>query len=206
VPVSQRVIGYVDGFNLYFGLRQAKLKQGYWLDVPGLLRRYLPANSTLIHTNYFTSRVTTPADSQRRQNEYIEALSAQSSLSMRFGKFAVSPRTCRTCQATWTVESEKMTDVNIAVSLLTDAMEDRFDVAIVLSADSDLVPPIDAIRRLFPSKSVIVAFPPCRGSVDLARSAHEKRKISAAVIMQCQLPNAVMGIDGHLRTRPQEWS
>ena len=203
--MNLRVIGYVDGFNLYFGLRQAKLKSGYWLDIPLLLRRYLPPNSVLHETKYFTSRVSLPADSQRRQNEYLEALVAQSGLSIQFGKFMVSSRTCRICASTWNVESEKMTDVNIAVSLLTDAMEDRFDVAMIVSADSDLVPPIEALRRLFPKKQVIVAFPPCRGSADLTRIAHAKRKIKPEVVLQCQLPNTVAGLDGFPRVRPQEW-
>jgi uncharacterized LabA/DUF88 family protein len=203
--VTHRVIGYVDGFNLYFGLRQAKLKAGYWLDIPQLLRRYLPRHASLCETRYFTSRVSTPADSRHRQTEYIEALASQPGLSIQYGKFMISPRTCRTCQSTWTVESEKMTDVNIAVRLLTDAMEDRFDVAMIVSADSDLVPPIEALRKHFPLKQVIVAFPPCRGSADLTRVAHEKRKISPDVIMQSQLPNTVVGLDGFPRVRPQEW-
>lgn len=204
--MSQRVIGYVDGFNLYFGLRQAKLKAGYWLDIPQLLRRYLPVQATLSQTRYFTSRVSEPPESRHRQTEYVEALASQADLSIQYGKFVISPRTCRTCQSTWNVESEKMTDVNIAVSLLTDAMEDRFDIAMIVSADSDLVPPIEAIRRQFPAKQVIVAFPPCRGSSDLTRIAHAKRKISPDVVMQCQLPNTVYGVDGYPRVRPKEWT
>ncbi|MGH9629467.1 MAG: NYN domain-containing protein [Bryobacteraceae bacterium] len=44
--------------------------------------------------------------------------------------------------------SEKMTDVNIAVELLQDAFQGAFDTAILISADSDLIAPIAAVRRL----------------------------------------------------------
>jgi hypothetical protein len=37
-----------------------------------------------------------------------------------------------------TTHHEKMTDVNIAVELLTDAFQDSFDVALLISADGDL--------------------------------------------------------------------
>ena len=52
-----------------------------------------------------------------------------------------------------------MTDVNVAVELLTDAFKDQFDVALLLSADSDLVGPVETVRRLFSAKQVIVVFP-----------------------------------------------
>ena len=39
-----------------------------------------------------------------------------------------------------------MTDVNIATAMLTDAYRDRFDTALLVSADSDLVPPVRAAR------------------------------------------------------------
>lgn len=57
---------------------------------------------------------------------------------------------------------EKMTDVNIAVQMLSDAFQDQFDVALLVSADSDLVGLITTLRQLFPLKRVIVAFPPRR--------------------------------------------
>ena len=39
-----------------------------------------------------------------------------------------------------------MTDVNMAVELLSDAQDDEYDVAILVSADSDLAGPIEAVR------------------------------------------------------------
>ena len=55
-----------------------------------------------------------------------------------------------------------MTDVNIAVQLLGDAQDKVFDTAIVISADSDLAGPVQAIRSRYPNKRAIIAFPPER--------------------------------------------
>jgi hypothetical protein len=55
-----------------------------------------------------------------------------------------------------------MTDINITTELLSDAFTDRFDVALLISADSDLVGPIQKVRHLFPEKRMIVVFPPAQ--------------------------------------------
>ncbi len=64
-----------------------------------------------------------------------------------------------------------MTDVNIAVNLLVDAEDDRFDTAIIVSADSDLSPPIDTVLKRKPTKRIVVAFPPKRFSNALKSTA-----------------------------------
>ena len=46
-----------------------------------------------------------------------------------------------------------MTDVNIAMELLVDAQQDKFDTALLVSADSDLTGPILKVRNLFPNKA-----------------------------------------------------
>ncbi len=73
----ERVIAYVDGFNLYFGLKSAALERYLWLDVPALASGIVnPRTQTLTRTNYFTSRVSDPPDKVARQTAYLEALQA----------------------------------------------------------------------------------------------------------------------------------
>ena len=45
-----------------------------------------------------------------------------------------------------------MTDVHIAVDVLADGLLDRYDVAILITADSDLVPPIRKLNKFKPNK------------------------------------------------------
>ncbi len=103
------------------------------------------------------------------------------------------------------VPSEKMTDVNIAVELLSDAVQDAFDTALLISADSDLTPVILKVRALFPGKRVIAAFPPGRFSQSLALAAHGYFVIGRAKLAASQLPDRIEQEDGSALVRPDGW-
>ncbi len=55
--------------------------------------------------------------------------------------------------------------------VLADGLMDQYDVAILVTADSDLVPPIKKLARCAMDKKVVVYFPPNRSSKDLKRSS-----------------------------------
>jgi uncharacterized LabA/DUF88 family protein len=55
---------------------------------------------------------------------------------------------------------------------MSDAYEDRFDVAMLISGDSDLTGPVEAIRKIYPQKKIIIAFPPNRISIQLKQIAN----------------------------------
>ena len=163
----ERIIAYVDGFNMYFGLKSSGWRRYYWLNIQELAHNLLLANQQLIFTKYFTTRVSDPPDKQRRQATFIEALETLSDFKIFYGHYQLNPRVCRRCGFPDNVPNEKMTDVNIAVELLTDAFQDQFDTALLVSADSDLTAPVAAVKRLFPTKRVVAAFPPNRSSKHL---------------------------------------
>jgi uncharacterized LabA/DUF88 family protein len=151
----QRVISYIDGFNLYYGLKSQNWRRYLWLDVQALSRNLLKPDQTLVRTKYFTARISQPPDKVKRQNTYIEATQTLHDVSIHYGHYLTSPRSCRNCGFTFNVAQEKMTDVNIAVELMEDALKDAFDTAVLISADSDLIAPLAAVRRLFPLKRLL---------------------------------------------------
>ena len=122
-----------------------------------------------------------------------------------FGVFLSKPVTCRRCSAQWSKNEEKRTDVNIAVRLLNDAYDDLFDMALVISGDSDLVPIIESVRERFARKRVIVAAPPKRWSTDLAQSAHAAFQVSRAAIRSNRLPDPVITPEGVALRAPEGW-
>jgi uncharacterized LabA/DUF88 family protein len=122
-----------------------------------------------------------------------------------YGKYQLNPRQCSQCGFQDAVPNEKMTDVNIAVEILKDAYQDRFDVALLISADSDLVPPIKAVGELFPTKRVVVACPPGRYSVSLASSASSSFVIGRGKIAKSVFPEEVRKADGYILRRPDLW-
>lgn len=69
---------------------------------------------------------------------------------------------------------EKRTDVNIAVQLLGDCFLNKTDSLVIVTADSDIVPPIEFIKRNFPEKKLKIYFPPQVSSYDLQRVSIKK--------------------------------
>jgi hypothetical protein len=73
-----RVVTYIDGFNLYFGLRSKGWRKYYWLDLVRLSCALLKAEQQLEAVHYFTSRIILSGSNAKdvdRQNIYLEALS-----------------------------------------------------------------------------------------------------------------------------------
>src|SRR5271154_4445650 len=92
----QRVIAYVDGFNLYHGIKQANWKRYLWLDVHTLANSMMLRNQTLVKTRYFTARISRPRDSVLRQSTYIDALTAMG-IEVVEGRFQMKDHKCPVC-------------------------------------------------------------------------------------------------------------
>jgi uncharacterized LabA/DUF88 family protein len=203
-----RVVVYVDGFNLYFGLRSKGWRKYYWLDLVHLARVLIKPGQRLEGIHYFTSRILPNGYNSRdmhRQNTYLEALSTFPQVTLHFGRFLNKPQRCRACGTQWGGYEEKMTDVNIAVRLLADAFEDRFDMALLLSADSDLTTPVQQVLTRFPEKRVVIAQPPGRNSTSLCRAASGYFTIGEMKLRRSQLPPYIVRSDGHELARPDHW-
>ena len=204
----ERVSVYVDGFNLYYGLRARGWRRYYWLDLHSMAENLLRTNQTLVAVRYFTA-ISLPVpgapDKTLRQEIYLRSLGTLPNLSIHYRHFLPKVANCRNCGATWETYEEKMTDVNIAVELLSDGQDDAFDTAIVVSGDSDLAGPISALRERYPDKRVLVAFPPSRASKKLREVASATFTIGRDVLRDSQLPERVVKPDGYALTRPASW-
>ena len=201
----ERVIAYVDGFNLYFGLKGKGWRRFYWINIQLLVQNLLKFNQQLVMTKYFTARIIGSPDKEKRQSTFIEALETLSDFEIFYGKYQLNPRFCQYCGSQEEVPKEKMTDVQIAVEMLSDAFQDKFDVALLISADSDLVPPVCSVKRLFSHKRIIVAFPPARHSMDLVRFTDASFNIGRAIIAKSVFPDKIKKADGLILQCPVTW-
>jgi len=216
-PAARRVVAYIDGFNLYFGLRERGWRRYYWLNIKALVQSLLKPDQVLVGTKYFTARISgaRPGDSparglerdasRQRQCDFLDALGTLPDFRIYEGHFLDKTMQCFNCKHSWETYEEKMTDVQIATELLTDAFEDGFDTALLISGDSDLVPPIRSIRHLFADKRVIVAFPPARSSEQLKRAATACFVIGETKLRKSQFPDEVPAPSGYILRRPQSW-
>lgn len=135
-----RVITYIDGFNLYFGLRENDWRKYLWIDLVTLSRRLLKANQELARAKYFTSRISGSKSKEERQSAWLDAVSTLPNMTTYFGRFQNDRKECQKCGHAAFLPQEKKTDVNIATQLICDAYSDAFDTAIIVSGDADLVP------------------------------------------------------------------
>lgn len=201
---------YVDAFNLYYGsLKNTPYK---WLDLGELCRLLLPGH-TVQRIRYFTSIIESrPGDpsQQQRQQAYFRALQTIPGLTIHFGSFMTNavrlplarpeagrPRTVEVLRT-----EEKGSDVNLATHLLVDGFRADYGTAVVISNDSDLKGPIQAVREeLGLPVGVVIPTPRVRGS---ALPADFYRRIRRGVLATSQFPQALTDANGVIR-RPRSW-
>lgn len=154
--MGNRVFVYVDGFNLYY--RALKGSPFKWLDLDAFAYNFLEGAQRVEMVRYFTARVSGSFDSDapRRQQRYLKAISTMPCSEIHYGSFltkiSAKPRATRAGKPGSLVDvylsEEKGSDVNLGVHLVNDAHLDRFDVALVLSQDSDLLEPMRIAKGL----------------------------------------------------------
>ena len=201
---NERVIVYIDGFNLYFGMREAGLDNCRWLNLEKMVSKLLQPNQTLKEIKYFTSRVSNNPDKQKRQSTYIDALESTNT-KIFYGNYQDGSEECNRCGHIWRTAKEKMTDVNIATSMIVDAFNDLYDIALLISGDSDLVPPIKAIHTNFNKKRVVIAFPPKRHNASMALVAKGSLIIGRKTLIDSQFDLEVKSKTGYLLKKPLKW-
>jgi len=199
-----RVITYIDGFNLYFGIRQEAKKRGVpgapdpswyrymWLDLEKMANLMLTSRQELAAIKYFTAPITGSKPKQERQNAYLDALRTLPKVEITFGRFEPNRNECDKCGQPAYHPQEKKTDVNIATSLICDALENKYDTAIVVTGDSDLTPALEAVKRLCPDKRLIAAFPPNRFSKEMEGVTHASPiRIWETMLRKSRLPETI---------------
>lgn len=184
-----RIISYIDGFNLYHAIDDLNRPLLKWLDLAALTRSLAREGEKVVETNYFSAFATWRPDAHQRHIEYVKALEYVG-VNCIMGHFKQKPRSCRDCGSTWVQHEEKETDVHIAARLVVDACEDRFDRAILVTADSDLVPALKIVRQRFPHRELFVAAPPKR--LGAARGLNPRLEITSGRLAKCPLPDTAI--------------
>lgn len=202
--MHKRVNFYIDGFNFYFGLKSKNWKAYYWLDIVKFCERFLRPGQSLENVYYFTA--TQKAKSKKdRQDLFFSANKLNPKFKLVFGKFL--KKQIYTPHGIINTFEEKQTDVNIAVHMIKNVVFDKNDISVLVSGDSDLVPPIDFIRELNPSHKIFCYFPPNRVSVDLMNSSDNYIKLARYEhrFKKSMLPESITLDNGYIIKRPDKW-
>lgn len=202
---------YVDGFNFYY--RALKGTQFKWLNPMSLSVRILDDGDRIERIRYFTADVSPRAgdqDAPRRQATYFRALKTIPELEIHKGNFLAKKITRPLVDDPSKFvrvhdTEEKGSDVNLATHLLMDAFNDSYDVALVLSQDTDLLEPIKMVTQEF-QKTVVVGWfdrtQPGRRHREVASSI---RRIRSSVLRASQFPETIVTKGGAHVRRPAAW-
>lgn len=200
--MAKRVTFYIDGFNFYFGLKRTKKiepvwKKYYWIDVVKLFESFLGNGQVLEKVIYFTASPLSPQKNSR-QSAFLNAnkLINGERFEVIRGKYLEKHIICPYCKGAIFRPEEKKTDVNISVRMIEDCVLDKTDTIALVSADSDLVPPLEFIQKHFSDKVIKVYFPPSNYSNDLKDNLiHHRSKPVLLIKNQRRFDNAVMPVE-----------
>jgi len=98
---------------------------------------------------------------------------------------------------------EKGSDVNIATYLLLDGVDGDYEVAVIISGDTDLLTPIHAVRDRL-NLRVGVLNPHPRRSRELSQVADFYKPIEPTHLPLCQFPPSLTDATGTF-TKPPSW-
>lgn len=202
---SEKVIAYVDGFNLYFGLKDKGWRCYYWLNTKSLCQKLLKPNQHLILVKYFTSRIKNPEDKRKRQARYLDALNTVDGIRPFYGKYQETPVECWNCGNQWKTPEEKMTDVQLATQMVSDAYQNNYDMALLVSGDIDLVPAVEIVKAQPLNKRVIVAFPPMREADELRYAADGYLHIHESLLKNSQFASDIPLEGSYILRCPSRW-
>ena len=212
---AKRVVVYIDGLNLHYGILGLGFEKYLWLDLAKLGQQLTEDHHALIGVEYFTARFkkdqTYRPGRHERQAAFLAANRRFHPVNVHESYFVAAKCDCANCFKDASAQTEyrfveKLTDTHIASLMIGDAVRDRYDIAILVSRDSDLAPPVKEIRSLFPDKQVIVAAPNENIGKRLRNAASHTFVINERAFADSQLPDTVTARRGKLLTRPEEWS
>ena len=200
---------YVDGFNLYYGA--VKSTPYRWLNIAAMCRLLLP-HDQINQIKYFTALVDPrPGDPDQRvrQETYLRALATIPNLSIIYGFFLTHEVTMPLAgpsggYARVVKTEEKGSDVNIATHLLADGFKNEYELAVVVSNDSDLLLPIRFVTEEL-GKPVGLFNPQKKHpSVTLLPHARFVKRIRTGVLAKSQFPATLTDRNGTF-AKPASW-
>ena len=199
--VTVRTIAYIDGFNLYHAVDALDRPHLKWVDLKALVASFLRESQDLTAVNYYSAYATWLPNEFARHRQFTAALSSIG-VSVHMSDFRTRSRRCFNCGASWDSHEEKQTDVRMAVDMVADALEDKFDMAVVITADSDLLPAVAKVRSI-PGKRLLMIAPP--GRFSYARALRHNVSITPGRIARHLLPREVTDNGRMVATRPPQY-
>jgi uncharacterized LabA/DUF88 family protein len=206
-----KIAFFIDGFNLYHALdychaipEHHRYRKYKWLNLRKLASLFVGRLDTLGEVFYFTALATWMPDKVARHKLFIRAQESEG-VTIVYGEFKRKDKRCFVCRKQYSTFEEKQTDVNIAIHLLQLAVQDRYDRAVIVSGDTDLIPAIKAVRVTFPNKQIGIMIPIGGSSEDLKKHADFSFKMKEHQLASSRFPNSIILPDATTLECPLNW-
>lgn len=196
-----------------------------WLNQKELVDQILGPPHIITRVNYYIARVSSRAhdpDAPARQAVYLRALKTVPEIKVHESTFMTSepwmplavPPQAKPNGYQWGLPApavvkvlkseEKGSDVNLGAHLVRDAYTNAFDVAVVITNDTDLVEPI-RIATVEAGKRVGLLIPVKSPSASLIAVASFHLRIRSGHLARAQFPDSIALPDGTTITKPSTW-
>ncbi|HEY8260515.1 MAG TPA: NYN domain-containing protein [Methylosinus sp.] len=201
-PIATKAALYVDGFNLYHALHDNGDNFLKWLNLWRLGELLCEERAyRLVKVVFCTALPDEASDSRDRHITYINALSAVKVTVIR-GHHITDPESGK--------RTEKQSDVNLALSLICDAADGVFDVAYLLTADSDQAATGRVFKERHPEKALFSVSPIKRPPPQKLRPFVTRSfELTVDQVEKSLFPVTVMGAKGGIRRPaaydPPDW-
>ena len=139
-----RISVYIDGANFLYGIRSISEKYSdFKFDFKKYIKK-LAGSNTLIDVYHYNASLKQNLNSGlfKQQQKFFERLK-------KIEKFKVilcrrQRRTSKDGSETYTIKGD---DIHLAIDMLKDAYENKFDTAILISGDGDFAPLVRYVRN-----------------------------------------------------------
>lgn len=193
----KRAALYIDGFNLYHPIKESGRNYLKWSCLWTLGTKLCQSYGLDLVKVVFCTAVPAHLPEQRDRHNVFNAAQIARGVIVLKGHHVPEPDRGG--------YSEKQSDINVALSVMMDGIDDAYDVAFLLSADSDQVATAKFFQeRLAPAGKQLVALIPFSKTCP---PAYAGLKIAAVevtddLIEQCIMPQQVQGKTGYPVYRP----
>jgi uncharacterized LabA/DUF88 family protein len=144
--MGERVFLFVDGSNLFGSIREMSRKLGTRIGIDyERFFRFLAGSRRLLRVYFYTSLPPQESNPEayKQQVDFIYAVRQRANergVNLKIRQAFRQPRSYGFI--------EKGTDVKLAADLLSLAFHDAFDIAVLVSGDSDFVEVVEEVQRL----------------------------------------------------------
>lgn len=171
-----KIAFFVDGFNLYHAIdKNFKANKYKWLNLRLLAENIKKPEEKIKNILYFSAYCSWNKEKKDKHKLYVRALSSVGVRLIKGSFCNVEKSFTKTKNEVVSSDKifdelpnnlvfktyeEKKTDVNIAVSLIEEAISENYDVFYILSADSDFAPALKYIKKHHRKIKLVSVLPP----------------------------------------------